>query len=677
MKRTLTLLLLAACTILVCAKEPQRPTSYNYQRGVEAINNGDYDEGSEYLERELDDNPKNGYAYAWLASIEMHNDEVGTAIMCLNLALKYIPKSDKYYTAWSLSALGDLYLQLQDTTLALQYYTKAIKAEPDNIDWLRDRGVTYLQMENYDAALADFQKMTQLQPGKILGYIYQGDVYKRLHRYDEAIRLYEYANRLGTRAAIYSRIASVQVEQEQYEKAAVSIIDAFKLSHFDDMALDILAEAKEELCDELHPRIQLQINANPNSVEWRLYQIYLYRDSEEYEKAISATIKVQSLDADPYFDNILADTYRDMGDLPTALQYAIKAYEADTTDMDYLYDCIALYSRLDSCQTALQLADKMINDDPEGRLGYYTRANVHMQCAADYSAAKDDYATIIAIDADDTYARFMRGRMAILLGDTTKANKDFQYVIDSSADAMEKIFSHIFLNNRETAQQLMDSVLQTDTIENAERYNIACCYALLGEDDKAFETIEQELQDGYINFWHIRHDPDFVTIRGERLDSLLAIYEDKVQERIRAFKGDTASEQTEERIVEVPFTAANGVTKVDCTINNLPLNFIFDTGASDVTISQVEANFMFKNGYLSSKDIIGKQHYQTADGNISVGTTIILKEIQFAGLILNDVRASVVKSQNAPLLLGQTVLQRLGKIEIDNTQRILKITTNQ
>jgi clan AA aspartic protease (TIGR02281 family) len=166
-------------------------------------------------------------------------------------------------------------------------------------------------------------------------------------------------------------------------------------------------------------------------------------------------------------------------------------------------------------------------------------------------------------------------------------------------------------------------------------------------------------------------------IRGERLDSLLASYETKVQERISAFKGEKTNQSCNERVVEIPFSKAGGVTKVDCTINELPLSFIFDTGASDVTISQVEANFMYKNGYLSNKDVIGKQRYQTADGSISVGTTIILKEVQFAGLVLKNVRASVVKSQNAPLLLGQSVLQRLGKIEIDNSQRILKITTNQ
>lgn len=84
---------------------------------------------------------------------------------------------------------------------------------------------------------------------------------------------------------------------------------------------------------------------------------------------------------------------------------------------------------------------------------------------------------------------------------------------------------------------------------------------------------------------------------------------------------------------------------------------------------------MFKNGYLNDKDVIGSQRYQTADGNISVGTTINLKQINFGGLKLTNVRASVVRNQNAPLLLGQTVLKRLGKIEIDNEKRVLKITT--
>ena len=88
----------------------------------------------------------------------------------------------------------------------------------------------------------------------------------------------------------------------------------------------------------------------------------------------------------------------------------------------------------------------------------------------------------------------------------------------------------------------------------------------------------------------------------------------------------------------------------------------------------VEANFMMKNDFLKSSDVIGSQHFIDANGDISEGTIINLSHVNFGGLELPNVRASVVRNQKAPLLLGQTVLNRLGKIEIDNENQQLKIT---
>lgn len=112
-------------------------------------------------------------------------------------------------------------------------------------------------------------------------------------------------------------------------------------------------------------------------------------------------------------------------------------------------------------------------------------------------------------------------------------------------------------------------------------------------------------------------------------------------------------------------------------INGLPLHFVFDTGPSDVTISMVEATFMMKNGYLNANDVVGSLRYMDANGDMSVGTIINLKNVNFGGLDLNNVRASVVRNQKAPLLLGQNVLGRLGRIEIDNSKNILIVTHNK
>ena len=676
MKRIVSVLLLAVCATFVCAKEPQRPTSYNYQRGVEAVNNDQDEEAEKYLNLELTDNPKNGYAYAWLAGIELRRDEIGSAISMLNKAIKYIPKSDKYYHAWANKTLAGIYYDLNDTIKCIDYATRAVKSEPKNIEWWCFRGVLYLKFEQYDNAIADFDEMIRLNPNAENGYMWKGKTYYERKQYDKAIEQYQYAGKLATRSYIYSNLAESQIQLQYYEEAADNIIKAFKEEHFEDLATDLLANANEELTAELMPRLNVQINANPNSLEWYMYQLYLYRANKNYEQAILCTEKIKELDADPYFDAILSSLYRNMGDFATALHYAQVAYAADTTETDYMEQLTNVYSDLDSLEQCLQIYDSYIAQYPESEAAYHMRAQCYFHLGS-YEAAITDYTTAIALDANDTFARYMRGRAHYIMGDTLKANKDFQRVVDDTNNAIETAFALILLGHHEEARHLADSILIADSVEHSERYNIACCYSMLGETELAFAALEDELKDGYVQFNHIRRDVDFIPLRGERLDSLITTYEKKVQERICAFKGEETNDKNDERVVEIPFTKAGGVTKVECTINNLPLNFIFDTGASDVTISQVEANFMYKNGYLDSRDIVGKKTYQVATGAIAVGTTIILKEIEFGGLILRDVRASVVETQNAPLLLGQTVLQRLGKIEIDNSQRILKITTNQ
>ena len=676
MKRTLFLLLLAVCATIVCAKEPQRPTSYNYQRGVEAINNDDDDEGENYLNQELENNPKNGYAYAWLAGIELRRDEIGSAISMLNKAIKYIPKADKYYHAWAYSSLSKIYFDLNDTIKCLNYADLAIKSEPKNLEWWRYRGVLYLELEQFDKAIADFDELIRLEPSSINGYMWKGKTYYELKQYELAIQQYQHAGKLATRAFIYSNIAESQIALERYEEAADNIIKALKEENYEDLATDLLVDANEDLLAELMPRINVQIKANPNSLDWYVYLLYLYYANDNYEQAILTVEKIKELDADPYFDEILSSLYQDMGDFASALPYALTAYQSDTTDTDYISQLASVYNDLDSIERANEIYSAYIAQFPEDAAAYHMRAQCYFH-AGNYENAITDYTTAIALNADDAFARYMRGRAHLAMGDSLKANKDFQRVVDDTHATTETAWALIFLGRQEEARAMADSILLADSVEHNERYNLACCYSLLGDTEQAFTLLEEELKDGYVDFCHIRRDIDFEPLRGERLDSLLATYENKVQERIRAFKGEETEENGSERVVEIPFTKAGGVTKVDCTINKLPLNFIFDTGASDVTISQVEANFMYKNGYLDSRDIVGKKTYQVATGAIAVGTTIILKEIEFGGLILRDVRASVVETQTAPLLLGQTVLQRLGKIEIDNTQRILKITTNQ
>lgn len=118
----------------------------------------------------------------------------------------------------------------------------------------------------------------------------------------------------------------------------------------------------------------------------------------------------------------------------------------------------------------------------------------------------------------------------------------------------------------------------------------------------------------------------------------------------------------------------DGVYKIPCKLNGVPMTFILDTGASNVVISITEASFMLKNGYLKEADFIGIEKYKIANGEFAEGTKVMLKSIQIGHLFLYNVEASILHSRNSPLLLGLSLLERLGNIEIDNERALLKVT---
>jgi hypothetical protein len=80
---------------------------------------------------------------------------------------------------------------------------------------------------------------------------------------------------------------------------------------------------------------------------------------------------------------------------------------------------------------------------------------------------------------------------------------------------------------------------------------------------------------------------------------------------------------------------------------------------------------------LSEEDILGSGKTQIANGDIIDNTVINIKEIEISGLILKDVQAVVIHQQTAPLLLGQSAIQKLGKVSIVGNRLLIdQLSTN-
>jgi aspartyl protease family protein len=147
---------------------------------------------------------------------------------------------------------------------------------------------------------------------------------------------------------------------------------------------------------------------------------------------------------------------------------------------------------------------------------------------------------------------------------------------------------------------------------------------------------------------------------GDCINELLAGVSKITPKEIPIINDNTDVEKT-----IVSFEHENGILKIPVIINGIELYFIFDTGASLITISNQEASFLYKNGKLLEKDLIGRSQFIDANGDISEGTIINLTSVRIGNRELQNVQACVIEGQNAPLLFGQSALQKFGKVSID------------
>ena len=129
--------------------------------------------------------------------------------------------------------------------------------------------------------------------------------------------------------------------------------------------------------------------------------------------------------------------------------------------------------------------------------------------------------------------------------------------------------------------------------------------------------------------------------------------------------------------VRIKMKEENGIYTTPCIVNGLKLRFIFDTGASNVSLSLSEVIFMLKNGYLEEEDLKGSSYSQIANGEIVENTKVNLRELEIGGIKLYNIEASIIHELDAPLFLGQSAIQELGKIQLEGDELIIIDTDSQ
>ena len=632
MKKIVTLLTVTLLTVLsvnAYAQKNKTDNDYNLKKTYEVLQEeNDEAKGLELVNKQLRETPDNVESLLLRVRLLRRKNEFGQAPQDINHALKVNkPKKTEvrnstlhWWKAYIYEDMGDKINATASFKTACELARKDDKENLPSISF--DYAQSLYDLGDYAGADAIYRKMLVL---------------------DEADQ------------AAMAGLARNMIEREQYSEA----IDKVMLKRLN------YAEAS----------IKTRIKKTENRFQWTAFLCQFYETSHQYAEAVRTYDEFEAEFG--HYDEInvyRSDCYSELGLNELAIADISKAMEKDPDWQLYVRrgDYYWLNGDLD-----LAIADfnAAVEDAPKEGYCYYRRGWTY-EMQGERKKAMEDYNMGLEMTQDYPYLYLMRGELLLLEGKKTEADADFEMVIqkDTIADNGScRQYALYFLGRDNEAEEWMNKIIEEDPGNYGNYYDQACLYSRMGRLEESIAALRKSFEKGYRSFSHIRLDDDLDAVRDlPEFKALMEEYEAKHTEYLKQF--ELSMPEKEETVTEIAVKRNPGGTfEIPCDINGLALQMVFDTGASDVTISSVEADFMFKNGYLSEKDIKGKTYYQIANGQISEGTTITLREVKIGDAVLHNVDASVVKSQRAPLLLGQSAMERFGAITIDNQNNKLII----
>jgi clan AA aspartic protease (TIGR02281 family) len=556
---------------------------------------------------------------------------------------------------------------------ALSDYTAALKINPENIDILFDRANLYCALKNYPAADADFKQIlkidkdnTHAATGLASNMIARGQIEEAIKELDRLEKI-DYSN-----PTIYEYRAKAYATKEDFRKAVDDVINWMYYDEIDRLNIIVLSYCAEYEFIYTVAKVSKQIVTDKdNELDWLYLRASLYQEHEMYREAIADYDRIENLLSSPVLSlyGSRGECYTETGEYDKAIADFNKGLELEEQSSLYLYKAEAERLKGDYESSIADLT-KVTELDPMNDYAYYKRGRVK-ELKKDFQGALRDYSTAIEIDKDDAYTYMIRGRLYQReLNKPQLAEKDFLTVLKLDNEIAKhgncRQYALVYLGRTDEAIVRMDSILN-EYPSSGNFYEATCLYSLMNRPAKAVDYLRTAFEKGCRYFDHIKQDTDLDNIRNT------PEFIELIKEWSNKTESVSTESQTPQRIETKKYTVKtkplkSGVYEILCTVNDLPLKFIFDTGAADITISSLDAAFMLKNNYLTEYDFKSKQNYRTASGDIAEGTKIRLRKVKIGDLELNNIEASVIHKQTAPLLFGQSALGKFVNITIDNAK---------
>ena len=519
MKKFLSLFLLLVWGAAVWAGNDK--TTYNIQRAIEAAGQRDYETALTFLKQELNENPTNGYAYAYVAAVcDMMPDYKSVTFHFAKAALPLLPKNESYLLASMEGMQADIYAQADDTLRALEHQLRAVSYEPTNTQFagrlaaMYEEGHNWQELYNLGYNLIHKTKGMNLNP---LGYIIISTALYGMERYDEIIDYSRRGLQLSDitpwqKGVLHKQLTQALMGKKDYPAALNEAIRTAEVATARGAQLLIqLADSMD--MQRVVDSIESLILRHENEEIWPLALSDIYDHHNDYRQSIYQMMRAARIEeSDRIYYTIGEHCIDYMGDAEMAEQYYRRAIALDSTSVMPWGHLSILYHDLGRYEDALRALEKALLLDPTqdqfyvaysymGRI-YSDMHNYDRALEAYYRALvstgdRDTHTAIAAIyrlqGRDDEARTILEQGLMEMHNDTTM---DMLLAIGDTARVITRAATMVTLPR--SANQ---------------HYNAACIYARIHMPDEAMRELRSAFECGFRDFYHISWDDDLDNIR--------------------------------------------------------------------------------------------------------------------------------------------------------------------
>ena len=144
------------------------------------------------------------------------------------------------------------------------------------------------------------------------------------------------------------------------------------------------------------------------------------------------------------------------------------------------------------------------------------------------------------------------------------------------------------------------------------------------------------------------------------------------KEKNKEFESYTKSDQIVNS--KIPLIRKGNHHWIQAVLNDkVTCSFMLDTGASDVIISKSVLSSLIRSGTLTKSDYIESRYFTLADGSRISCPMYKIDSFQMGDLVFYDLKVAVMRGDANVMLLGSSLLERIGAFELDYQENLLVV----